>query len=180
MPETLQNTPIQDNAMPEIAMHTDDESFMRMALALASEAAAAGEVPVGAIIVKDGQIIGRGRNAPIGLHDPSAHAEIQAMRDAAQTLGNYRLVDCTLYVTLEPCAMCSGAIQHARIARLVYGASDPKTGCCGSVLNLMAEQKLNHHCVVTGGVLASNCGALLSHFFKARRKSAQPAAASGP
>lgn len=143
---------------------------MRLALALATEAAKNGEVPVGAIVVKEGQIIGRGRNAPISLSDPTAHAEIQAMRDAAQHLGNYRLVDCTLYVTLEPCAMCSGAIQHARIARLVYGASDPKTGCCGSVVNLMAESKLNHHCAVASGTLAQECGALLSAFFKQRRQ----------
>lgn len=146
-----------------------DEDFMRIAIALASEAATLGEVPVGAVVVKEGKVIGRGRNAPISLNDPTAHAEIQAMREAAQSLGNYRLVDCTLYVTLEPCAMCSGAIQHARIARLVYGASDPKTGCCGSVVNLMAEQKLNHHCEVTGGILSTECGALLSDFFKQRR-----------
>jgi len=146
-----------------------DEDFMRMAMALATEAASLGEVPVGAVVVKDGMVIGQGRNAPISLSDPTAHAEIQAMRAAAQHLGNYRLVDCTLYVTLEPCAMCSGAIQHARIARLVYGASDPKTGCCGSVVNLMAEQKLNHHCEVISGVLAEECGALLSDFFRQRR-----------
>ncbi len=146
-----------------------DEDFMRLAMAMANEAANLGEVPVGAIVVKDGQVIGQGRNAPISLNDPTAHAEIQAMRAAAQLLGNYRLVDCTLYVTLEPCAMCSGAIQHARIARLVYGASDPKTGCCGSVVNLMAEQKLNHHCAVSGGILATECGALLSDFFRQRR-----------
>jgi tRNA(adenine34) deaminase len=146
-----------------------DEDFMRMAMALAAEAANLGEVPVGAVVVKDGVVIGQGRNAPIGLSDPTAHAEIQAMRAAAQHLGNYRLVDCTLYVTLEPCAMCSGAIQHARIARLVYGASDPKTGCCGSVMNLMAEQKLNHHCEVINGILSTECGALLSDFFRQRR-----------
>ncbi|MBF4990449.1 tRNA adenosine(34) deaminase TadA [Methylophilus sp. QUAN] len=146
-----------------------DEDFMRMAMALATEAASLGEVPVGAVVVKDGMVIGQGRNAPISLSDPTAHAEIQAMRAAAQHLGNYRLVDCTLYVTLEPCAMCSGAIQHARIARLVYGASDPKTGCCGSVVNLMAEQKLNHHCALISGVLADECGALLSDFFRQRR-----------
>jgi len=140
-----------------------------MAIALAAEAAALGEVPVGALVVKDGVVIGKGRNAPISLSDPTAHAEIQAMREAAQTLGNYRLVDCTLYVTLEPCAMCSGAIQHARIARLVYGANDPKTGCCGSVVNLMAEQKLNHHCELTSGILAEECGAILSDFFRQRR-----------
>lgn len=146
-----------------------DEDFMRMAIALATEAASMGEVPVGAVVVKDGMVIGQGRNAPISLSDPTAHAEIQAIRAAAQHLGNYRLVDCTLYVTLEPCAMCSGAIQHARIARLVYGASDPKTGCCGSVVNLMAEQKLNHHCEVISDVLANECGSLLSDFFRQRR-----------
>jgi tRNA(adenine34) deaminase len=146
-----------------------DEDFMRIALALAAEAASQGEVPVGAVVVKDGKVIGRGRNAPISLNDPTAHAEIQAMREAARYVGNYRLVDCTLYVTLEPCAMCSGTIQHARISRLVYGASDPKTGCCGSVVNLMEEPKLNHHCEVTSGVLAEECGALLSIFFRQRR-----------
>lgn len=148
----------------------NDTEFMQIALALAAEAGSKGEVPVGAIVVKDGVIIGRGSNAPISQHDPSAHAEIQAMRDAARNIGNYRLVDCTLYVTLEPCAMCTGAIQHARIARLVFGASDPKTGACGSVINLMAEEKLNHHTEVTGGILAAECGGLLSQFFASRRK----------
>lgn len=148
-----------------------DEDFMRMAIALAQEAASLGEVPVGAVLVKDGVVIGKGRNAPISLNDPTAHAEIQAMREAAQHLGNYRLVGCTLYVTLEPCAMCSGAIQHARIARLVYGASDPKTGCCGSVVDLMTEQKLNHHCEVSYGLLAAECGELLSQFFRSKRTS---------
>ena len=143
--------------------------YMQLALDLARQAAKNGEVPVGAIIVKNGVIIGRGSNAPIGLHDPTAHAEIIAMRIAAAHLGNYRLVDCTLYVTLQPCAMCSGAMQHARIKKLVYGASDPKTGACGSVINLMAETKLNHHCEVVGGVLAEECGAVLSEFFKQRR-----------
>ena len=142
---------------------------MQLALDLARQAAKNGEVPVGAIIVKDSVIIGRGSNAPIGLHDPTAHAEIIAMRQAAQHLGNYRLVDCTLYVTLEPCAMCSGAMQHARIAKLIYGASDPKTGACGSVINLMDEPKLNHHTEVVGGVLAEDCGAVLTAFFKQRR-----------
>ena len=150
-----------------------DIDFMQIALDLAQQAAIAGEVPVGAIVVKDGEIIGRGSNAPITTHDPTAHAEIRAMRDAAQRLGNYRLVDCTLYVTLEPCAMCTGAMQHARIAKLVYGASDPKTGACGSVVDLMAEPKLNHHTEITGGVLAQECGALLSAFFSARRKQAK-------
>ena len=143
---------------------------MLQALDLAKLAAQADEVPVGAIVVKDGVIIGRGSNAPISSHDPTAHAEITAMRDAAKHLKNYRLVGCTLYVTLEPCAMCSGAIQHARIARLVFGANDPKTGACGSVVNLMAEAKLNHHTEITGGVMATECGATLSEFFKARRK----------
>lgn len=147
-----------------------DIEYMEIALQFAEEAAAAGEVPVGAIVVKNGEIIGRGYNAPITTHDPSAHAEIRAMRDAANHLGNYRLVDCTLYVTLEPCAMCSGAIQHARIARVIYGASDPKTGACGSVINLMAEPKLNHHTEISGGILAERCGAVLSKFFAARRK----------
>jgi tRNA(adenine34) deaminase len=147
-----------------------DNDFMQIALDLAQLAGAAGEVPVGAIVIKDGEIIGRGSNAPITTHDPTAHAEIRAMRDAAQHLGNYRLVGCTLYVTLEPCAMCTGAIQHARIAKLVYGASDPKTGACGSVVNLMAEPKLNHHTEISGGVLAAECGTLLSSFFSARRK----------
>lgn len=143
---------------------------MRVALELAHLAAEAGEVPVGAIVVKDGEIIGRGSNAPIVSHDPSAHAEIIAMRDAAKKLGNYRLVGSTLYVTLEPCAMCTGAIQHARIARLVYGASDPKTGACGSVIDLMKEPRLNHHTEATGGILALECGAILSQFFASRRK----------
>ncbi|MDP1765430.1 MAG: tRNA adenosine(34) deaminase TadA [Methylotenera sp.] len=147
-----------------------DEFYMQVALQLAGLAAQAGEVPVGAIVVKEGLIIGRGSNSPISMHDPTAHAEITAMRDAAQHLGNYRLVDCTLYVTLEPCAMCTGAIQHARIAKLVYGAGDPKTGACGSIVNLMAEPKLNHHTEVIGGVLAEKCGAILSTFFRQRRK----------
>jgi tRNA(adenine34) deaminase len=148
----------------------NDEDYMKLALELAQQAANAGEVPVGALVVKDGEIIGRGFNRPISGADPSAHAEMVALRDAAQNIGNYRLVGCTLYVTLEPCAMCTGAIQHARIARLVFGASDPKTGACGSVVNLMAEEKLNHHCEVTSGVLAEQCGSLLSHFFASRRK----------
>ena len=146
-----------------------DEEYMQLALELAAQAAAVGEVPVGALVVKDGEIIGRGYNAPISSHDPSAHAEIRAMRDAAQHIGNYRLVGCTLYVTLEPCAMCTGAIQHARIARLVYGANDPKTGACGSVVNLMEETRLNHHTEVESGVMAAECGGVLSAFFAARR-----------
>jgi tRNA(adenine34) deaminase len=146
-----------------------DQEYMQIAVQLAQQGAAAGEVPVGALVVRDGEIVGRGYNAPISRHDPSAHAEIQAMREAALTLGNYRLVGCTLYVTLEPCAMCAGAIQHARIARLVFGASDPKSGACGSVVNLMEETRLNHHAEFTAGVMAQECGALLSAFFAARR-----------
>ena len=146
-----------------------DTDFMRIALDLAQQAAAAGEVPVGAIVVKDGLVIGRGENAPIRLHDPSAHAEMMAIRQAAVFLGNYHLVGCKLYVTLEPCAMCSGAMQHARIAKVIYGASDAKTGACGSVINLMAEPKLNHHTELLGGILAVECGTVLSEFFKQRR-----------
>jgi tRNA(adenine34) deaminase len=147
----------------------DNEHYMQIALDLAKHAAREGEVPVGAIVVKEGEVIGRGSNAPISLSDPSAHAEMLAIRDAAKSLGNYRLVDCTLYVTLEPCAMCAGVIQHARLSKLVYGASDPKTGACGSIINLMAEPKLNHHTEVIGGVRSEECGQLLSQFFKLRR-----------
>ena len=142
---------------------------MREALVLAKQAEAAGEVPVGAIVVKDGAIIGRGFNAPISRHDPSAHAEMMAMREAAQHLGNYRLVGCELFVTLEPCVMCVGAMFHARIARVVFGARDPKTGACGSVVDLFAEQRLNHHTEISGGVLADECGLMLSNFFAMRR-----------
>jgi tRNA(adenine34) deaminase len=148
--------------------------MIREALQLAVQAAVQGEVPVGALVVKDSQIIGRGYNAPIVSNDPTAHAEIRALRDAAKGLGNYRLNGCTLYVTLEPCAMCAGAIMHARIARLVYGAPDPKTGACGSVVDLFAEDRLNHHTEVTGGVLAAEAGKQLSDFFATRRKSNAP------
>lgn len=146
-----------------------DEIFMHAALELAEKAENLGEVPVGAVVVKDGEIIGRGFNAPISRHDPSAHAEMMALRDAAQRLGNYRLTGCELFVTLEPCLMCAGAMMHARIARLVYGANDPKTGVCGSVLDAFAEQRLNHHTEVTGGVLTKECGTMLSNFFAMRR-----------
>lgn len=150
-------------------MDMNDEKFMRLALELAQQAALVGEVPVGAIIVKDGEIIGRGSNAPIAKHDPTAHAEILALRDAAHRIGNYRLVGCDLYVTLEPCLMCVGAMLHARISRVIFGASDPKTGAAGSVLNVFEEKRLNHHAELVGGVLAAECGALLSQFFTARR-----------
>ena len=142
---------------------------MGEALALARDAAARGEVPVGAIVVRDGEIVGRGGNAPIAHNDPTAHAEIAALRDAGRALGNYRLPGCTLFVTLEPCAMCAGAIMHARVARLVFGAPDPKTGACGSVVDLFAEPRLNHHTLVTRGVGADAASALLTQFFAARR-----------
>ena len=146
-----------------------DEAFVREALALAEAAAAAGEVPVGAVVVKDGAIVGRGGNAPIAASDPTAHAEIAALRDAGRALGNYRLPGCSLYVTLEPCAMCVGAMLHARLARVVFGAADPKTGACGGVVALSAEAKLNHQTAFEGGVLAQECGALLKRFFAERR-----------
>jgi len=146
-----------------------DAARMRESLRLAARAAERGEVPVGALVVKDGKVIGRGYNAPISSKDPTAHAEIQALREATRNLGNYRLEGCSLYVTLEPCAMCAGAILHARIARLVYGAADLKTGACGSVVDLFSEKKLNHHTEVTGGILATEAGRLLSEFFAARR-----------
>lgn len=147
-----------------------DPVFMRQALDQAHNAATVGEVPVGAVIVRDGKVIATGFNHPIGSSDPTAHAEIRAIRAAAELLGNYRLVDCDLYVTLEPCVMCAGAIQHARIRRLVYGAADPKTGACGSVVDLFAERRLNHHTRVLAGVLAGPCGAVLSEFFAQRRR----------
>ena len=146
-----------------------DADYMHDALELAGMALEAGEVPVGAVVVMNGKIIGRGFNSPISRHDPSAHAEMMALRDAARNIGNYRLVGCELFVTLEPCLMCAGAIMHARIDRLVYGASDPKTGACGSVVNAFAERRLNHHTKVAGGVLADKCGLMLSDFFAVRR-----------
>lgn len=150
-------------------MDEQDETFMREALALAREAAGVDEVPVGAVLVIDGEIVGRGFNQPIGRHDPTAHAEVMALRDAAARVGNYRLPGSTLYVTLEPCVMCSGAIMHARVGRVVFGARDPKTGAAGSVIDLYSEERLNHHADIAGGVLAEECGALLSGFFAARR-----------
>jgi tRNA(adenine34) deaminase len=146
---------------------------MRQAIAQAHNAWALGEVPVGAVVVKDGQVIATGFNQPIGTHDPTAHAEIMALRAAASIIGNYRLPGCELYVTLEPCAMCSGAMMHARLARVVFGAADPKTGACGSIVDLFSQQKLNHHTEVTGGVLADECSALLKEFFADRRRLAQ-------
>ncbi|MGC3980644.1 MAG: tRNA adenosine(34) deaminase TadA [Steroidobacteraceae bacterium] len=149
---------------------SDDHTFMLRALELARMAEAAGEVPVGAVIVKDGQIIAEGWNRPIGTHDPSAHAEMVAMRAAAQALGNYRLLDTTLYVTLEPCAMCAGAMVHARVKRLVYAATDPRAGAAGTIFNITQHEALNHRLDVTGGVMAEECGAVLRNFFAAKRK----------
>lgn len=146
-----------------------DEQFMRHALRLADAAAANGEVPVGAVMVLGGQIIGEGFNAPISQHDPTAHAEIVALRAAAQKMGNYRIPGATLYATLEPCAMCAGAILHARIARVVYGAQDQKTGVHVSQVGLFDRQSLNHHTHVEGGLLADECGKVLSDFFAHRR-----------
>lgn len=147
----------------------DDERYMGLALAQARLASQAQEVPVGAVVVKDGNVIATGFNQPIGCHDPSAHAEMVALRAAARSLGNYRLNDCSVYVTLEPCAMCSGAMFHARIKEVVYGAADPKTGVAGSVINLYENTRLNHHTSVRGGVMAAECGQLLQDFFAARR-----------
>lgn len=147
----------------------DDAFYMQQAIAAAQQAWALGEVPVGAVIVKDGEVIATGYNHPIGSHDPTAHAEIAALRAAASVLSNYRLPGCELFVTLEPCVMCAGAMMHARLARVVFGASDPKTGACGSILNLFTEEKLNHHTDVLGGVMADECGILLKSFFAERR-----------
>jgi tRNA(adenine34) deaminase len=152
-----------------------DLHFMRVAQAAAEQARAAGEVPVGAVLVRGDDVIAQGFNHPIGAHDPSAHAEMVALRAAAQTLSNYRLPGCELYVTLEPCLMCAGAIMHARIARVVYGARDPKTGACGSVVDAFANPQLNHHTTVIGGVLEDECGDALRAFFAERRRAARAA-----
>ncbi|MFS2002602.1 tRNA adenosine(34) deaminase TadA [Duganella sp. CT11-25] len=149
--------------------------FMRLALEQARHARDLGEVPVGAVVVKDGAVIAVGYNQPIGKHDPTAHAEIVALRAAAEALGNYRLPGCELYVTLEPCVMCSGAMMHARLAKVVYGAADPKTGAGGSVVNLFEQEQLNHHTEIAGGVMAEECGAMLKSFFAARRAAAAAA-----
>jgi len=146
-----------------------DRQFMQEALEQAKLAALAGEVPVGAILVRDGEVIGRGFNQPIGNHDPSAHAEMLALRTAAQDVANYRLPGATLYVTLEPCVMCSGAMLHARIDRVVFGAPDPKTGAAGSVLDIFASKQINHQTQVEGGILAEECGQILRDFFRERR-----------
>ncbi|ABI58866.1 tRNA adenosine(34) deaminase TadA [Nitrosomonas eutropha] len=152
-----------------VPVQAEDEYFMRQALDLARVAGDSGEVPVGAVVVRNSQIAGYGYNCPVTLMDPTAHAEIMALRDAANKLGNYRLPECTLYVTLEPCVMCIGSMFHARIKRLVYAAEDPKTGVCGSLLDLPADTRLNHHLVVSQGVLADEASTLLKQFFIIRR-----------
>lgn len=168
----------QAGATPEPAPMSDpfserDRRFMALAQRAADEARRAGEVPVGAVIVQGDEVIATGFNHPIRGHDPSAHAEMAALRDAAQKLQNYRLPGCELFVTLEPCLMCAGAIMHARISRVVYGAADPKTGACGSVVDMFANGQLNHHTTVTGGVLADECGHALKNFFAERRRLAR-------
>ena len=151
-----------------------DERWMRHALTLAERAAAEGEVPVGAVLIKDGELVGEGWNRPIAAHDPTAHAEIQALRAAAERAGNYRLPGSELYVTLEPCPMCAGAIVHARVARVVYGAADPKGGACGSVFDLLpADGRFNHRVLCIGGVLEAPCATLLRGFFEAKRRQAK-------
>ncbi|MGJ7604138.1 tRNA adenosine(34) deaminase TadA [Variovorax sp. LT1R20] len=157
----------------ELPSQTNDAHWMALALAEARLAAEAGEVPVGAVLVKDGQVIATGRNTPVAQRDPSAHAEINALRAGAAALGNYRLDGCELFVTLEPCAMCAGAMLHSRLARVVFGAADPKTGAAGSVLDLFAEPRLNHRTQVQGGVLAEACSAVLQGFFQQRRSVAR-------
>ena len=154
--------------MNNVAMESD-QGFMQLALNQARMAALAGEVPVGAVVIKDGKVLATGRNAPIGEHDPTAHAEIVALREAARLLGNYRLDGCVLYVTLEPCAMCSGAMLHSRLKRVVFGAADPKAGAAGSVVNLFANNTLNHHTTIEGGLLAQECAVVLQTFFQEKR-----------
>ena len=146
-----------------------DQQYMRMAIEQAQLAAQSGEVPVGAVLVREGQVIAKAFNKPIANHDPSAHAEMLALREAALVQENYRIPGSTLYVTLEPCAMCSGAMLHARIDRVVYGAADPKTGAAGSVLDLFASKQINHQTTVEGGIMGNECGQLLRDFFKGRR-----------
>ena len=153
----------------QIIDRSRDQAFMREALALAAEGAALGEVPVGAVVVRDGEIIGRGFNCPISGHDPSAHAEMVAVRAAARAAGNYRLPGSTLYVTLEPCSMCAGLIVHARVGRVVFGALEPKAGVAQSQGQFFSQGFLNHRLVIEGGVLAEECGTILSEFFRSRR-----------
>ena len=148
----------------------EDLKFMKLALELAKKAELKNEVPVGALVVRDGKIIGRGMNTSISDYDPTSHAEINAIREAAKAIKNYRLKDCTIYVTLEPCAMCVGAIQHARIEKIIYGARDPKTGACGSMIDLISVKEINHHAEALGGILEKECGQILKDFFLSKRK----------
>ncbi len=172
----LQHCRLKYDEMTNTHQQMLDSTFMRQALDQALNAQMLGEVPVGAVLVHQGVILSTGYNQPIGNNDPTAHAEIQAIRAAAEILGNYRLPECTLYVTLEPCVMCAGAIMHSRMKRVVFGASDAKTGACGSVLNLFDESKLNHHTTVEGGLQAEESVALLKSFFAERRLQKQKAA----
>lgn len=163
--------PARAGAGDDVQARAADELWMRRALALAATAGAAGEVPVGAVVVDaQGTLLGEGSNRPISSSDPTSHAEIVALRDACARAGNYRLPLSTLYVTLEPCIMCMGAMLHARVGRVVFGATDPKTGCCGSVLDVPAVGALNHQTRVEGGVLADACGTVLRDFFRERRR----------
>jgi tRNA(adenine34) deaminase len=156
-------------------MVSTDEGFMSAAIDQAHAAIAHDDVPIGAVVVRDGQIIAARHNERELTGDPTAHAEVLAIRDAAAVVGHWRLLECTLYVTLEPCVMCSGAMMHARLAKVVYGATDPKTGACGSVVDLFGQERLNHHTEVSGGVMADECGAMLKRFFAARRAAAAAA-----
>jgi len=156
------------------ALVSEDERFMRMALGEAERATREGEVPVGAVVVSEGRVVARAHNRPIHLHDPTAHAEILALRRAAKRLGNHRLEGCDLYVTIEPCAMCAGAIVQARLRRTVFGAHDPKAGACGSALRVLNHSKLNHKVEVAGGIIAADCAAGIREFFRKRRKQNQP------
>ena len=151
-------------------MTDEDLKFMNLALELAKKAELKNEVPVGALVVLDGKIIGRGMNTSISDYDPTSHAEINAIREAAKATKNYRLKNCSIYVTLEPCAMCVGAIQHARIEKIIYGAPDPKTGACGSMIDLISVKEINHHAEALGGILEKECGQILKDFFLSKRK----------
>ena len=151
-------------------MTDEDLKFMNLALELAKKAELKDEVPVGAVIVQDGKVIGSGMNTSISDHDPTSHAEINAIREAAKLIQNYRLKDCSIYVTLEPCAMCVGAIQHARIGKIIYGASDPKTGACGGMIDLIGIKEINHHAEAMGGVVEKECSQILKNFFLSKRK----------
>jgi tRNA(adenine34) deaminase len=148
----------------------DDEKFMQMALVEAKKAAAFGEVPIGAVIVRNGEVVGRGYNLRERAKDPTAHAELLAVKQASETLGGWRLIGCTLYVTLEPCPMCAGAIVQSRIDRVVYGVSDPKAGCAGTLMNLLQEERFNHQVEVTSGILAEECSVILKDFFRELRE----------